>query len=181
MSEKKLEWSGKLEIYPESPEDGFGEITHNHFDCPCCELTYAETDAYGEIEPYQGKLEFSCENCHARFYSSDTGYEGFWNLMDTVWTLDSSKMSPVIIDSLAPVLAKRTKEKFDNEPRKVLLFGGFYYYPGGGFNDYLGSLSSVREARDHAYSGKHVEWYQIVDVRSLEILESGRTNNISSV
>lgn len=51
-----------------------------------------------------------------------------------------------------------------------LLFFGDKYYPNGGWNDFRGSFSSVELALKSIADAGDVDWWQIVDFRSMEIV-----------
>ena len=55
-----------------------------------------------------------------------------------------------------------------------LVFTGEEYYPGGGWNDYIGAQPSLETARTlvEAATGND-DWYQIVDSSTLQIVERG--------
>lgn len=53
--------------------------------------------------------------------------------------------------------------------KRYLLFAGEYYYPSGGFNDYVGSFESISDALSNVMS--HHDWYHIVDLESLKIID----------
>lgn len=53
-----------------------------------------------------------------------------------------------------------------------LLFAGVHYYPGGGWNDYVGSYSTLAEAMRAAAIPDHDrEWWHIVDTATGHIVE----------
>lgn len=51
--------------------------------------------------------------------------------------------------------------------KKYLLFAGDYYYPAGGFNDFIGSFDSIDEAKQ-AYA--NCDWVHIVDSETEKII-----------
>ena len=52
---------------------------------------------------------------------------------------------------------------------KFLVFAGDDYYPAGGWYDQRGFFDSIEEARKNV--PKNEDWYQIVDLNTLEIVE----------
>lgn len=58
--------------------------------------------------------------------------------------------------------------------KRYLVFGGDYYYPSGGWNDFQNCFDSELEAKAYAdgYKSKHPEfkWVQVVDVQTQEII-----------
>lgn len=46
--------------------------------------------------------------------------------------------------------------------KRYLLFCGYTYYPGGGWEDFVGTYDTVRECI-LALIDTHSDWYQIVD------------------
>lgn len=65
-----------------------------------------------------------------------------------------------MVGMIYPVLVKR-----------YLLFGGYAYYPRGGWSDLQGSFDSVEEAVEAANAGESMiaksgyDWWQIVDTQ----------------
>jgi hypothetical protein len=60
------------------------------------------------------------------------------------------------------------------------LFAGKVYYPGGGMNDYRGTFPTKEDAMTRARQGEvygeftfHWEWYHIVYLPTMEIVERG--------
>lgn len=58
---------------------------------------------------------------------------------------------------------------------RYLLFTGQYYYPSGGFSDYMGSFKTINDARSNVTDLD--DWYHIVDSESLEIIEDTRNGD----
>jgi hypothetical protein len=60
------------------------------------------------------------------------------------------------------------------EENNYLLFMGAYYYPDGGWNDYVGSYPDLVSAKDKViFDRSIVNWYQIVDIRTRLVVEKG--------
>lgn len=59
--------------------------------------------------------------------------------------------------------------------KRFLLFGGDCYYPGGGWDDFVGAFDSAAEAHDHAMKNPN-DWWHIVDttiMKEVEFLAAG--------
>ena len=54
---------------------------------------------------------------------------------------------------------------------RYLLFVGDFFYPAGGFSDFVGSYKSIESAERY---GCGSDWYQIVDSESYEIVKESR-------
>lgn len=55
---------------------------------------------------------------------------------------------------------------------RYLLFAGDFYYPAGGFSDFIDSYKSIEEIKEdklHDY-----DWYEIVDLKTYEIVKESR-------
>ena len=57
-------------------------------------------------------------------------------------------------------------------------FAAFYgakYYPGEGWEDFIGAFATLDEAKERATAKLDMyEWWQVVDLRTLEIAAKGR-------
>ena len=53
-----------------------------------------------------------------------------------------------------------------------LLFGGYTYYAGGGWNDYLGSYFTADEAiiDGQAFMPDRIDWFHVVDLEHDKIV-----------
>lgn len=69
-----------------------------------------------------------------------------------------------------------------------IVFAGDYYYPFGGWDDFKGSHQSLDDAKvsievvggrkpydgsKFKIDGSHYDWYQIVNARTLKVVEQG--------
>lgn len=56
--------------------------------------------------------------------------------------------------------------------KRYLLFAGSYYYPGGGWDDFIQSFDTLEEAMAHpeAFQDDYVHWYMIVDSTDEQIV-----------
>lgn len=51
--------------------------------------------------------------------------------------------------------------------KRFLLFNGQCYYPGGGWDDFIGSFDSLDEAKSvYGGSGGTFDWFQVVDLET---------------
>jgi len=56
---------------------------------------------------------------------------------------------------------------------RFLLFAGSYYYPSGGWNDFVQSFESLESAKDYIITNvSGYDWIQIVDSKTEEIVFS---------
>lgn len=55
--------------------------------------------------------------------------------------------------------------------KRYLLFCGFQYYPGGGWNDFEGDYDTTKEALSDI--GEEDDWYHIVDIKTGAIVKYG--------
>jgi hypothetical protein len=53
---------------------------------------------------------------------------------------------------------------------QYIVFAGENFYPLGGWCDYIGSYSTVEEARNAA-NNRECDWWQIVDITSKNVVE----------
>jgi hypothetical protein len=44
--------------------------------------------------------------------------------------------------------------------KRFLAFGGDNYYPGGGWDDFIGDYDTIEQAEA---AGKHCDWHHVVD------------------
>lgn len=49
------------------------------------------------------------------------------------------------------------------------LFTGSFYYPSGGWDDFVGAFPSIEAAAAHS-SVAGADWWQVVDLRTLQIV-----------
>ena len=61
--------------------------------------------------------------------------------------------------------------------KKYLVFAGETYYPGGGFNDYVGSSNSLQSAIDMGEDDTWSDWWHIVDTESMKMVLDSYTFN----
>jgi len=54
-----------------------------------------------------------------------------------------------------------------------LVFAGSTYYPSGGWNDYIGSTTTVIEAYDMILKSENKDWRQIIDAKELSVVARG--------
>lgn len=54
---------------------------------------------------------------------------------------------------------------------QFLVFAGDFYYPGGGWDDFIGVFDSIEAARKGV---PDKDWHQIVDANTLQIVDEGR-------
>jgi len=47
--------------------------------------------------------------------------------------------------------------------KRYMLFCGYYYYPGGGWEDFVGCYDTIDDAKTAAHKDRSAEWVQIVD------------------
>jgi len=52
-----------------------GNIIHNHFHCPVCNIPYASTSIMGDLYEEDFPLEFECEECRAKFIINKNNYD----------------------------------------------------------------------------------------------------------
>lgn len=52
--------------------------------------------------------------------------------------------------------------------KRYLLFGGYQYYPNGGWEDFLGDYDEYNDIPEGICSGK--EWFHVVDTHSYKII-----------
>ena len=59
--------------------------------------------------------------------------------------------------------------------KRYAVFVFDHYYPSGGWEDFVGAYSDIKEARDKAVSFKKDRpgTWQIVDLQTLEVVEEG--------
>jgi len=57
--------------------------------------------------------------------------------------------------------------------KRYLLFEGFYYYPSGGWGDFVGDFDTIEEARD-GFKLSSDGWYEIVDLEIGKVIEPTR-------
>lgn len=56
--------------------------------------------------------------------------------------------------------------------KRYLLFAGDDYYPGGGWDDFMGSFDTIEECQAFGTDTKRgFDWYQIVDTTTMLALE----------
>lgn len=57
--------------------------------------------------------------------------------------------------------------------KRYLLFAGSWYYPGGGWNDFVESFDTLEEAMEHpdAIQEEYTNWYMIVDSTDGQIVK----------
>lgn len=72
---------------------------------------------------------------------------------------------------LSPVI-KSLERREENMP-SYLVFAGGQYYPHGGWSDYIGKVVSIAAAKDLLLGSGPYEWWQIVDINTLTVVESG--------
>jgi hypothetical protein len=56
--------------------------------------------------------------------------------------------------------------------KPFLVFSGDQYYPLAGWRDFQGAFATLDEARGHIAHCLKTDWWQIVDVRTLRIVDS---------
>jgi hypothetical protein len=57
--------------------------------------------------------------------------------------------------------------------KRYLLFAGATYYPGGGWDDFVGHFDDVKEARkkgDEVLKEIGNDWFQIVDTTTMKVV-----------
>lgn len=56
--------------------------------------------------------------------------------------------------------------------KRYLLFAGDIYYPGGGWDDFIGSFDTIEECQAFGKDpSRGLDWYQIVDTTTMLALE----------
>jgi hypothetical protein len=58
---------------------------------------------------------------------------------------------------------------------KFAVFCGDYYYPAGGWGDFNRSFDTYDEAHEHVKSLSNCEWWEIVNLATLNVVAQGYT------
>jgi hypothetical protein len=54
--------------------------------------------------------------------------------------------------------------------KRYTVFAGSFYYPAGGWHDFKGSYDTIDEARSSVVKALAVEWVQVVDLTTGEMV-----------
>ena len=61
--------------------------------------------------------------------------------------------------------------------KRYIVFAGFDYYPGGGWDDFAGSFDTLSEAQA-AGIADHGDWFQILDTQTWELVNEPTKGDI---
>jgi hypothetical protein len=56
--------------------------------------------------------------------------------------------------------------------KRYVVFAYSNYYPAGGWGDFEGAFASVEEAKNRVLELDSVDWWQVVDSKTLEVIEN---------